>query len=81
MVVAPEPMSNGAKISNYISHGGNDLENNCSGENKSVVDENHNSCNTLQKLSANTSLRIIVGQLNTKIIVSCGFGQIYWRNT
>ena len=77
MVVAPEPMSSGAKISNYIRYGGKDLESNCSGENKSVVDENGNSCNTLQNLSANTSLRIIVGQLNTKIIVSCGFGQIY----
>ena len=54
MVVAPEPMSNGAKISNYISYGGKNLENNCSGENKSVVDENDNSCNTLQKLGANT---------------------------
>ena len=77
MVVAPEPMSNGAEISNHVSYGGKDLESNCSGKNKSVVDENGNSCNTLQKLSANTSLRIIVGQLNIKFIVSCGFGHIY----
>ena len=53
-----------SEISNYITYGGKHLKNSCSGVNKNDVNNNDNSCNTLQKLRFNNPLRIIVGQLN-----------------
>ena len=44
------------------------LESNCSDANKNVINRSDSSCNTLQKLRVNNSLKIIVGKLNINSI-------------
>ena len=59
-----------SEILNYITCESKHLKNNCSSVNKNEIDKNDKSCNTLQKLRVNNSLRIIVGQLNISSIRS-----------
>ena len=59
-----------SEIPNYITCESKHLKNNCSSVNKNEIDKNDKSCNTLQKLRVNNSLRIIVGQLNISSIRS-----------
>ena len=51
-------------VPNNIICGRKRLDNNCSGVNKTDINKDVNSCNTLQKLRVNILLIIIVGQLN-----------------
>ena len=59
-----------SEIPNYITCESKHLKNNCSSVNKNEIDKNDKSCNTLQKLRVNNSLRIIVGQVNISSIRS-----------